>query len=604
MRIGRSLNVFCLAASLALLLGSSGCVHVFDFGKGQSSQASHELTPPESTALVSASGLPLIGASTSSSMTSTAGTLPVPNPPPVVNLDTMPRRPLPLQEAVLMSLQKSEIVRTLSGSVKIEPVTTFDPAIADAEFRKESTRFDPRASAGYFGNRINQPPSSFFGPGLPENTRRDEANFAASLDKLWPWGTTTRIAYDPGLGYLFFPQGSSSGFNPAYTTATIFEVRQPLLRAGGWKVNAAPIRIAAARTDQSQWEVTQATLAQLRSIADAYWKLHAALIALQAIDSVMPLADEAVRIEQLRLEAQRSIYADVARASVNQEKLRQQKAQAQLNVQQREYDLRQLLGLPSFDGSLLTPIDIPQLSPANVDVAMLVQTAFQRRPDLNRRRARREEQEWRLVAARNGLLPQLDLRTSARVNGLKSQLDNSLDQMSSFQYTNFTVGVEYSMPLGNRRAKADVQSAELQLMRELSLLRGFEDQVQFEFASLAAELKTTWERYESAMRQVRHTQEWLRLAHIRFSSPPAANRGDDWLLLALYDLQIAMQSYIDSLSTASRTLADYNTLLVRIDEAQGTLLERWQIEFAGGANPAMPPMRAIPNDMGGHSTGP
>ena len=128
--------------------------------------------------------------------------------------------------------------------------------------------------------------------------------------------------------------------------------------------------------------------------------------------------------------------------------------------------------------------------------------------------------------------------------------------------------------------------------------------MQFEFASLAAELKTTWERYESAMRQVRHTQEWLRLARIRFSSPPAANRADDWLLLALYDLQIAMQSYIDSLSTASRTLADYNTLLVRIDEAQGTLLERWQIEFAGGANPAMPPMLAIPNDMGGHSTGP
>ena len=604
MRIWRSLNVCRLAASLALLLGSSGCVHVFDFGKTQSSPAGHELTPSAPAAVVSQSAMLPVAAATTPAMNTTVGSLPVLSAPPGVNLDTIPRRPLPLQEAVLMSLQKSEIVRTLSGSVKIEPVTTFDPAIADLEFQKESSRFDPRASAAYFGSRINQPPDSFFGPGLPENTRRDEANFAASLDKLWPWGTTTRIAYDPGLGYLFFPQGSSSGFNPAYTTATIFEVRQPLLRAGGWKVNVAPIRIAAARTDQTQWEVTQVMLAQLRSIADAYWKLHAALIALQAIDSVLPLADEAVRVEQLRMEAQRSIYADVARASVNQEKLRQQKAQAQLNVQQREYDLRQLLGLPSFDGTLLMPIDLPQQTPVNVDVATLVQTAIQRRPDLNRRRARREEQEWRLVAARNGLLPQLDLRALTSTNGLKSQLDDSLSQMSTFQYTDLTMGVEFSMPLGNRRAKAELQSAELLLMRELSLLRGFEDQVQFEFASLAAELKTTWERYESAMRQVRHTQEWLRLARIRFSSPPAANRADDWLLLALYDLQIAMQSYIDSLSTASRTLADYNTLLVRIDEAQGTLLERWQIEFAGGANPAVPPMLAIPNDGGGHSTGP
>lgn len=493
-----------------------------------------------------------------------------------------------------MSLKRSEVVRTLSGSVRIEPVTTLDPAIADAEFRKESARFDPKASAAYLGSQINQPPDSFFGPGIETNTRRDEGNFAASLDKLWPWGTTTRIAYDPWLGYLFFPQGTSNAFNPAYTTATVFEVRQPLLRAGGWKVNAAPIRIAAARTDQSQWEVTQVTLAQLRSIAEAYWRLHAALVALQSIDSVMPLAEEAVRIEQLRFESQRSIYADVARASVNLENVRRQKAQAQLNVQQREYDLRLLVGLPSSDGTLLMPIDLPQQAPVNLDVGTLVQTAFQRRPDLNRRRARREEQEWRLVAARNGKLPQLDLRALYRTNGLDERLDDSLNQMSEFNYTDWTLGLEFSIPLGNRRAKADVESAELQLMRELALLSGFEEQVQFEFASLAAELKTTWERYESALRQVKHTQEWLRLARIRFSSPPAANRSDDWLLVALYDYQAAMQSYIDSLSTASRTLAEYNTLLVRIEEAEGTLLDRWQIQFANETPPAVLPNGMVP----------
>ena len=523
---------------------------------------------------------------------------------PPINLATAPRRPLPLQQAVLMGLQKSEIVRTLSGSVRIEPITTLDPAIADAELRKESARFDPRASAAYFGSRINQPPDSFFGPGLSTNTRRDEANFAAGLEKLWPWGTTTRLTYDPSLGYLFFPQGTSSGFNPAYTTATVFEVRQPLLRAGGWKVNTAPIQIAAARADQTQWEVTQVTLAQLRSITDAYWKLHAAMIALQAVESVLPLADEVVRIEQLRLESQRSIYMDVARASVNLENLKRQRSQAQLNVVQREYDLRQLLGLPSSDGTLLTPIDTPSQLKASFDVGMLVQTAYSRRPDLNRRRARREEQEWRLVAARNGKLPQLDFRALTRTSGLNSRLDDSLDQLSTFKYTDWTVGLEFSVPLGNRRAKADVESAELQLMRELALLRGFEEQVVFEFAGLIAELQTTWERYESSMRQVQFTQEWLRLARIRFASPPAANRGDDWLLLALYDYQVAMQSYIAAYSTASQMLSDYNTLLVRIEESQGTLLDRWQIGFVDGSNASVLPVAPIAKDLGGHSIGP
>ncbi len=34
----------------------------------------------------------------------------------------------------------------ISGSVRIEPITTLNPAIAGAELRKESARFDPRAS--------------------------------------------------------------------------------------------------------------------------------------------------------------------------------------------------------------------------------------------------------------------------------------------------------------------------------------------------------------------------------------------------------------------------------------------------------------------------
>ncbi len=458
MRCGRSQIVSRLVASLALLMafGCSGCAHVLDFSTSrwlrqypESHHVGHDLS--DNT---------LVGTQSSTlPLGSQVAATPINNPNLVgsnaplststINLATAPRRPLALQQAVLMSLQRSEIVRTLSGSVRIEPVTTLDPSIANAELGKESARFDPRASAAYLGGQINQPPNSFFGPGLTENTRRDEANFAAALEKLWPWGTTTRLAYDPSLGYLFFPNGSTSGFNPAYTTATVFELRQPLLRAGGWKVNTAPIQIAAARADQTQWEVTQATLAQLRSITDAYWKLHAAMIALQSVESVMPLADEVVRIEQLRMEAQRSIYMDVARANVNLENLKRQRSQAQLSVVQREYDLRQLLGLPASDGTLLTPIDTPSQIKASFDVGTLVQTAYARRPDLNRRRARREEQEWRLVAARNGKLPQLDLRALTRTSGLSSQLNDSLNQLSTFAYTDWTLGLEFSVPLGN-----------------------------------------------------------------------------------------------------------------------------------------------------------
>jgi outer membrane protein TolC len=603
---GRSRTLFRVASSLALALGFSGCAHLLDVSThrsvdqtselkqvgheepdGQSSETSQPIQPEELQPWADPARAALTSQSPNLAVTA------IPSQATNTNLATMPRRPLALQQAVLMGLQRSEIVRTLSGTVRIEPVTTLDPAIAATEIAKESARFDPRVSAAYIGSRINQPPDSFFGPGLDTNTRRDEGNFAAGLEKLWPWGTTTRLSYDPSLGYLFFPQGSSS-LNPAYTTATVFELKQPFLRAGGWNVNVAPIRIATARADQSRWDVTQVMLSKMRSIAEAYWKLHAAMLALQSVESVLPLTEEVVRIEHLRMQAQRSIYMDVARANASLESVKRQLSQAQLNVAQREYDLRQLLGLPTADGTLLTPIDLPAQAKATFDLDTLVRTAYQARPDLNRRRLRREEQEWRLTAARNGQLPQLDLRALYRTSGLNDQLDDSLNQMSRFNYTDWTLGLEYSMPLGNCRAKAEVESAELLLQRELALLRGFEEQIVFDFAALIAEAHSTWERYESSLRQVQDTQEWLRLARLRFANPP--NRGDDRLLLALYDYQVAMQSYIDSTSTCSRTLADYNTLLIRIEESQGTLLDRWQIQFVDGNNPNGA-VQSVPNDQ-------
>lgn len=484
-----------------------------------------------------------------------------------------------------LSLRKSDLIRTLSGSVRIEPVTTLDTAIARSEIQKEEARFDPRLSANYEGSQINQPPDAFFGPGISTNTRRDEGNFGTRLDKLWEWGTTTSLAYEPSLGYLFFPQGSSSTYNPAYSSALVLDVRQPLYRAAGWKVNTAPIRIAGARAGQTEWDVQQAAQAQVRSVMEAYWRLHAALFAWQAIDGLLPLVEETVRIEELRYQSQRSIYADVARASSSLEALRRQRAQAELSVRQAEFNMRQLMGLPASDGAVLVPVDMPYGARIEPNIEQLVQTAHQRRPDLNRRRARRDEQDWKLVVAQNGVLPQLDLRALYRTNGLDSRLDDSLDQMSAFQYTDWTLGVEFSMPLGNRRAKADLQAAELQLMRELALIRGFEEQVTFDFLSLAAELRATWESYESSARQVQHAQEWLRLSRIRYSAPPAANRGDDWLLIALYDYQNSMQAWINAVTASSRNLADYNILLTRIDEAQGTLLDVYQISVAGSQPP-------------------
>ena len=208
----------------------------------------------------------------------------------------MADRKLSLQEAVTLALQDSDVVRTLSGgSVDAGGVTRFDPAVLEAQALAASAIFAPRLSYGYVGSRINEPPSYYYGPGIPAQTRRDEGNFYASLSKPLPTGGTAGISYAPPLGYLFFPNGTSGLFNPAYTSALVFDFRQPLLRGAGYVVNTAPIRIAQLRTEQSTWRVKAALMSEVRSIEEAYWNLQATYVGLQSIELMLPLLEEVVR---------------------------------------------------------------------------------------------------------------------------------------------------------------------------------------------------------------------------------------------------------------------------------------------------------------------
>ena len=506
---------------------------------------------------------------------------PVTQPVASVAREQFTRRPLGLQQAIASALERSPVVRTLSGGVKIETTTGLDPMIAEAQLRGENARFDPNLAASYVGGQINKPPNSFFGPGIATRTRRDEADFQLSLSKNLPAGTVTTVMFDPPLGYLFYPNSSGSGFNPAYASEVVFDVRQPLLKGRGSNVNLAPIRIATTKVDQSRWQVQQATMAQVRSVVEAYWRLHAAYIGWQAVEVVLPLAADTVRIEELRLREERSIYADVARAKTNLETLLQQRTASKLTVYKSEYYLRQLIGLPPRDGLTLLPMDAPYREKFTIDLQESVATALARRPDMAQRRSRLEQRNWEIVVANNQKLPQLDVEGLYRTSGLSNQLNNSLQQMSRFGYTDWTVGLTFSMPLGLRKAKADADVAALNLSRDQALLLAYEEQVAFEVADLAAEVDAAWERYESFLRQVHEAEEWLKVARVRYENPPVATRGQDWLLLSLFDYQAAIRNYSASLTQAANLIADYNTLLARLDESRGTLLERWMIQFDG-----------------------
>jgi outer membrane protein TolC len=187
--------------------------------------------------------------------------------------------------------------------------------------------------------------------------------------------------------------------------------------------------------------------------------------------------------------------------------------------------------------------------------------------------------ELELLVAQNGVQPQLDLQALYRTSGMGQNLDDSLREMSQFQYSDWTLGATMTVPIGLRAAKGAARAAELSVARERALLRRTVQTTAFQLGDIVRQLESLHGQHVEAERRVAHTSEWLESARIRFADPPAAPDGYNSLLLALNDYLLALRANVDARVDASMLLAQYNTQLARLEETRGTLLDAHHIRL-------------------------
>jgi outer membrane protein TolC len=491
-----------------------------------------------------------------------------------------------LEECVRQALLQSQVVRATVGNVvRSTGSTRYDQAIVETQVDVAQAVFDPQLLLDLFWTKNDQPTGVTFGPGIPIPTERDQANFTATLSKRFVTGGTAALSYN--TGYLFFPRGSFPGsINPQYRTAFELSFQQPLLRGGGVEFHRAPLVIARIQSDQTFWQWKESVLALVRSVEEAYWGLYAAHVALRAVEEVLPLAAEVVRVEQARLETQQAIPADVAQAEAQLALFRQQRTRALANVLAQEAQLRNLLGLPPNDRRRLVPAETPPAAPLQIDWNAALEAALRHRPQLARQRLAVRVRQLQLTLARNALQPQLDVRALWRINGIGNELDEALELLGENRFNDWELGATLGLPVGFRQASADLRAAQLQLQREVALLNEAVHETTHELADLVREAETTYAEYLSAFERQQAAARWVEGARARFETPVPIEGQRDAFLLALQVYLQALQTWADAMAQAASFLARYHMILARIEEAKGTLLELNHIRVA--AQPDLP----------------
>lgn len=488
-------------------------------------------------------------------------------PPPATVSDPQwdgPVRNLTLDDAIRTALSNSEVIRVLAGVTAVRSGSTiYDVAIANNAIDIAQGRFDPTVSVDNFWNRFET-------PGLPDPTdatRSDIYDLDFELSKtnlnggIWSFGvsddTTRRRQSLPAL-------------NPTTNSSLDLSYSQPLLQGAGRLANQAPIVLARIDTERSYFQYKDSVQQLVRDVIGAYWDLVAARTVLWARQQQVDQAQFA--LEQAE---QREQVGDLSGGAVSQPRVslanfRSTLIAAKADVLQREAALRSIMGLPPYDPGRITPTTPPSEDRLRLDWESLVALAEQYRPDIIELKLVLEADQQNAIQARNLALPQLNAFGLYRWNGLEGVLPIG-DPVSSplRDNTDWTLGINFSVPLGLRASRAQLRQRELIITRDRANLT---QQLLTASHLVAANLRNLDQFFE----QYEATQETRAAAeqNLNYQLGLYANGLEQYI-----NVLQAIVSWGDAVSSEAQLLTLYNTEQANLQLQTGTILETHDVFF-------------------------
>jgi len=279
------------------------------------------------------------------------------------------------------------------------------------------------------------------------------------------------------------------------------------------------VLLARLETDQRLAEFEQSVSELLLDVEKAYWTLY---LSYRQLDTVIAGRDAALQTwRQVRAK-----YEVGGRGGSAQEEAQSRQQylafraaveQALSSLYKAENNLRYLMGLAATDGRLIRPKDEPTRAKVEFNFHDVHAEALIRNPLLRREKWRVKKAELELIAAKNYLLPKLDMFGFYRWNGLGHDLidpdddrSNAYGSLTSGDYQDWQLGMELQIPIGFRKELAAVRNAQLNLARERAILQEQELEISHQMAWVLREIdeyytlaQTNYNRTVAAENEVR-----------------------------------------------------------------------------------------------------
>lgn len=360
---------------------------------------------------------------------------------------------------------------------------------------------------------------------------------------------------------------SNAGFpDQQFSSEWTLSYTQPLLRSAWSDYNLARIHAATFEMKRSESQYERQVQSTLLAITEAYWNLAFARENYRVVVAALSVAREQLRITEERIRvrelAPRDRIADEAEVARRQEDL----ITAEHAIRAAEDDLRRLM----FDDQRaevwqqnLRPTSTIAVAPAIEELPWqdYADQAVQERPDMQAMRSDVANAEQDELQARRDLLPQLDLVGAYSSDGVRDQFRDAFNDALDQQYPDWSLRLQFSIPVGNQAAKANLQRARLETERRRRLLYG-------SMMDVTKEVREAVRNLQALAQAIAASAESVRLAESNLETEQVKLRVGS---STAFEVQRRNQELSEARSRHLRNQLDYRVAESRLLYARGIL---------------------------------
>lgn len=421
---------------------------------------------------------------------------------------------LAVAEPELVEVTPREIVaRALENNFDLR-IQEIDVDISRDRIDAARGEFDPVLSLnlGYDRTTRRQNAQEFTFFPAPNRIFNDEqVSQSIGIGALTPEGARYELRTGTVRSRSSYTRRSNVDFDPEYQSTTRFTIIQPLLRNYGHDVNLAQIHLLQSESKGTKHEARLGVETVMGQVLSLCFDLEFASENIRVKEQSLELANRLLGENRRRVEEGRMSPIDVTQAEVRVSEAHEELIQARNFYAQRQNQLRELTGIDyDFDAPYLRILDIDTALPAiDLERDAIVAGMFNRSPIYHSALEAVEAERIRLVYAENQRYPQIDLHLSVGYNGLGGNIPRSYKDYRERDHPDWSVGVEFSKPIGERSARARIREANRRRRQALLRVKQAEVQLLAAMDNSMREVRTLRERRELMENSVRLAGEAL-----------------------------------------------------------------------------------------------